>query len=99
MIPRPEHSEWTWLDRIEALVPGDPCEFLLGGKDWQPGTVVVNGSSLFWAVKDATGKIFNGIYHAYPVRPQCRTPLTQSLETSRLATCSRPSAMMGISST
>lgn len=42
-----------WLEKIEALKPGDPCEFHYPARSqWIPGVVVENGGSGFWSVRD-----------------------------------------------
>lgn len=42
----------SWLKQIEALKPGDACEFQWPARStWQPGEVVVNGGSGYWHVK------------------------------------------------
>jgi hypothetical protein len=44
-----------WLRKIEALAPGDRCEFHYPARtEWLAGTVVVNGGSGYWSVRDDT---------------------------------------------
>lgn len=59
----------TWLDRIEALRPGDACEFHYPARtEWLPGTVVVNGGPHWWTIRDDSdvegrrGKEQSGLY-------------------------------------
>lgn len=43
----------TWLDRIEALQPGDRCEFHYPARnEWLPGKVVRNAGSGMWEIAD-----------------------------------------------
>jgi len=43
----------SWLGKIEALKPGDACEFHYPARRaWLPGTIVKNGGSNFWSVRD-----------------------------------------------
>jgi hypothetical protein len=58
-----------WLSKIEALTPGDACEFHYPARSqWLPGTVVVNGGSGYWSVRDESdaegcrGRIASGIH-------------------------------------
>ena len=42
-----------WLRKIEALQPGDACEFRYPAqKAWLPGTVVKNGVAGYWHVQE-----------------------------------------------
>lgn len=44
-----------WLRKIEALRPGDACEFHYPARaEWLPGTVVENGGAYYWTVRDDT---------------------------------------------
>lgn len=59
----------TDLAKTRALAPGDACEFRYPArKEWQPGTVVENGGSLWWAVRDEgdsegrKGEVTRGLY-------------------------------------
>lgn len=53
----------TWLQKIQALAPGDRCEFRYPArKDWLPGTVVRNGGGWYWSVRDDSGKVAESIY-------------------------------------
>ena len=59
----------TWLGKIEALAPGDCCEFHYPARsEWLAGTVVVNGGSGYWSVRDDTdvedcrGKVTESLY-------------------------------------
>jgi hypothetical protein len=76
-VPRmDETDEWVgevvkvdWLRRIETLRPGDACEFHYPARaQWLAGTVVVNGGSGYWEVRDETdvegcrGKVASGLY-------------------------------------
>lgn len=46
-------SDVAWLSKIEALRPGDPCDFHYPARtEWLPGTVVVNGGAGWWTVRD-----------------------------------------------
>jgi hypothetical protein len=49
----------AWLAKIEALQPGDACEFQYPNRaEWLRGTVVLNGGRLYWNVRDeAAGKL------------------------------------------
>jgi hypothetical protein len=58
-----------WLSKIEALVPGDACEFHYPARaQWLPGTVVENGGAGYWSVRDESdvegrrGEIARAIY-------------------------------------
>lgn len=65
-----EHEGWSlirstrgWLREIEAMAPGDPCEFRFPARQsWHRGEVVRNGSDGYWAVRatetftDVTGE-------------------------------------------
>lgn len=43
----------TDLQRTEALVTGDSCEFRYPARaEWRPGHVVSNGGSWYWLVTD-----------------------------------------------
>lgn len=45
-------SDLSWLRAIEALKPGDPCEFRWPAcAAWHAGVVVENGGSHYWAVR------------------------------------------------
>lgn len=55
--------------RTEKLRPGDPCEFRYPARsEWQPGTVVLNGGSGWWRVRDESdaegrrGQLAEGLY-------------------------------------
>lgn len=53
----------TDLQRTEQLAEGDPCEFRHpASRRWQPGTVVLNGGSSYWHVRDAQGCSVTGLY-------------------------------------
>jgi len=59
----------NWLRQIEALAPGDACEFHYPARSqWLPGTVVENGGSGYWEVRDESdvegrrGEIAGGLY-------------------------------------
>jgi hypothetical protein len=59
----------TDLQKLEALSPGDACEFRYPARrEWQPGTVVKNGGSSFWEVRDEgdseglKGQVATGLY-------------------------------------
>lgn len=66
--PRPATVTVTvdvhWLRKIEALRPGDACEFHYPArKEWRRGTVKVNGGSSYWTVVDeAEQKLVSCIY-------------------------------------
>jgi hypothetical protein len=58
-----------WLAKIEALKPGDACEFHYSArKEWLRGTIVKNGGGHWWSVCDETdvegrrGKVQEGLY-------------------------------------
>lgn len=52
-----------WVKEIAALKPGDSCEWRPPARsDWRPGTVVVNGGSGFWHVRDAEGTVHAALY-------------------------------------
>lgn len=53
-----------WLEKIEALRPGDACEFRYPArKEWRRATVVHNGMAHWWKVLDEeTGKPVDAIY-------------------------------------
>lgn len=53
-----------WLSKIEALRPGDACEFHYPARaEWIAGIVVVNGGSGWWTIRDAaTGRQTSGHY-------------------------------------
>jgi hypothetical protein len=62
-------AEIGWLRKIEALAPGDACEFHYPARsEWLPGTVVNNGGSGYWSICDDSdvegcrGKVSEGIY-------------------------------------
>jgi hypothetical protein len=66
-IPRQASS--NWLRQIEALAPGDACEFHYPARSqWLPGTVVVNGGSGYWHIRDESdvegcrGRVAESIY-------------------------------------
>lgn len=55
-LPPPEWIEFvpepTWLERIQALQPGDACEFEYpASPGWRPGVVVENGGSGYWRIE------------------------------------------------
>jgi hypothetical protein len=50
-----------WLKKIEALKPGDACEFRFHDA-WRPGVVIVNGGAYYWTVEGANAERFSGIY-------------------------------------
>lgn len=59
----------NWLNKIEALKPGDTCEFHYPARSqWLTGTVVSNGGSGWWSVTDETdvednrSKVVEGLY-------------------------------------
>lgn len=53
----------TALERTEALLPGDKCEFRYPARsEWLPGTVVRNGGAGYWAVDPDEGKRAHGLY-------------------------------------
>lgn len=59
----------NWLRKIEALRPGDACEFHYPARSqWLLGTIVRNGGSGWWSVIDETdvegrrGKLTEGLY-------------------------------------
>src|SRR5207244_3937556 len=42
-----------WLSKIEALKPGDACEFRYPARsEWLPGIVVQNGGAGWWSVRN-----------------------------------------------
>lgn len=42
----------SWLAKIEALKPGDPCEFHFPARStWRKATVIKNGGSGYWQVE------------------------------------------------
>lgn len=53
-----------WLSKIEALRPGDACEFKYPARpDWRRGTVKRNGGASYWEVVDeAEQRVVSGIY-------------------------------------
>ena len=58
-----------WLGQIEALRPGDACEFRYPARSrWLPGEVVFNGGSGYWEVRDLSndeghyGEVARGLY-------------------------------------
>lgn len=57
-------SDVTWLRKIEALRPGDACEFHYPARtEWRRGTVCVNGGSGWWTIFDEVeGKSVEGLY-------------------------------------
>jgi len=57
-------TDVQWLRKIEALRPGDACEFKYPARvDWRRGTVKRNGGSGYWEVFDETDqKLVSGIY-------------------------------------
>lgn len=57
----------TWLDRIEALQPGDRCEFHYPARnEWLPGKVVRNGGSGYWEIADeSAGRSRDGLANVY----------------------------------
>lgn len=43
----------NWLSKIEALKPGDACEFQYTSRGpWFPGTVIQNGGPWYWRIRD-----------------------------------------------
>lgn len=56
--------ECDWLAKVEALKPGDACEFRYPTcKEWIPGTVVYNGGVSYWSVRDdSRGEVATGLY-------------------------------------
>jgi hypothetical protein len=59
----------SWLNKILALKPGDRCEFHYPARSqWLPGTVVVNGGSGWWSIRDESdtegrrGQVQDGLY-------------------------------------
>lgn len=43
----------TWLQKIEALRPGDACEFHYPARrEWRRGTVIKNGGAYWWTIFD-----------------------------------------------
>lgn len=64
-----DSNDITWLRKIEALAPGDACEFHYPARaQWLPGTVVVNGGSGYWSIRDDSdvegrrGKVSESLY-------------------------------------
>jgi hypothetical protein len=56
-------QQMTDLERTERLAAGDACEFRFPARRrWQPGTVVHNGGSGYWHVRDAQGASVTGLY-------------------------------------
>jgi hypothetical protein len=62
---RDEH----WLSKIEALKPGDACEFHYPARsEWMPGVIVVNGGSGYGSVRDESvtegqrGRVTGSLY-------------------------------------
>lgn len=46
----------SWLAKIEALKPGDACEFhYMARTQWLPGTVIENGGGWYWQIRDESG--------------------------------------------
>jgi len=55
--------ECDWLAKIEALKPGDACEFHYPARtEWILGTVDKNGGAGYWSVRDADGTLADGLY-------------------------------------
>lgn len=56
-------TDTQWLRKIEALRPGDACEFHYPARaEWRRGTVRVNGLDGWWTIFDETEqKIVSGI--------------------------------------
>jgi len=59
----------TWLRKIEELAPGEACEFHYPARaQWLPGTVVKNGGSGYWSIRDGSdiegrrGKVSDSLY-------------------------------------
>ena len=52
------------LERTERLRTGEPCEFRYPARsEWRMGTVVANGGSSYWQVRDdETGEIARALY-------------------------------------
>lgn len=61
--PSTSHAS-DWLSKIEALRPGDACEFHYPArKEWRRGTVRINGGAHWWTVVDETEqKLVSGLY-------------------------------------
>jgi hypothetical protein len=54
---------FLWTEEIKALKPGDACEWRpMARPDWRPGTVIVNGGSGYWTIRDAEGKEHRALY-------------------------------------
>lgn len=54
-----------WIDDIEAMEPGDPCEFRYPAREEAlPGIVVTNGGGGYWTVQSTSehNKLVNGLY-------------------------------------
>lgn len=76
----------SWLDDIENLKPGDPCEFrFLARSYWKPAKVVSNGGSGYWTVEvteaftdeesgshHPTGDRVSGLYIEHIRPPGCK---------------------------
>ena len=57
---------YLWTLEIKALRPGDPCEFRFPARPgWMPGTIVLNGDSGYWHIRDANGKVHKALYAEY----------------------------------
>jgi len=53
----------SWIEDIEAMAPGDPCEFRYPARsEWLPGTIVKNGGYGYWEVRNADGQVKYGLY-------------------------------------
>jgi hypothetical protein len=58
------------LRQTEALKTGDRCYFRFPARQaWHPGTVVHNGGSGYWRIRDEKGQEHGGLYieHVRPV--------------------------------
>lgn len=56
----------NWIEEITALKPGDPCEWRFPARpDWRKGTVVRNGGSGYWHIRDEGGEVHKALYAEY----------------------------------
>ncbi len=62
-------STFADLEKTEALREGDACEFRYPARGtWRKGTVVENGGSSYWKIKDdETGEV-DGFFYIEHVR-------------------------------
>ena len=66
----------NWPQDVEALKPGDSCEFRYPArKDWLPGVVVKNGGNGFWHVEGEGGEGSRSIYIEHVRTPQEAKPV------------------------